>query len=353
MSGQTLQNIWENAVYPPPYWTGDLSFTNLKGQKIRYGYAPALGEQKGTIVLTHGYAESIDLYYETIKKYQSLGYEVWGMDWQGHGKSERSDPRHPLIPSDEGMGRHIDDLNFFVNNIVKPRSRNDRPLIMSTHSMGGHIGLLYLKMHPHDFDGAVMSAPMFDIYRLGLGTWARPGVRLLFNTASALGYEKTPVPTLENLTSSLGRAGRVVESLLKQDMSPRGEIRSMLKELSPQAQLGRPTFGWIANAYNTIVPSLSEDFLQQIETPVLIGSASYDDLVDNAAHKRAAEHMPNATNVYIPEADHGLWFEDDGAYDLWWSHIENFLGAIRPEPKSENGPALLSYHQGAAQQTPA
>lgn len=329
MSQTDLKKIWKSVVSPPQGWQGDLYFYNRLNQKIRYGYAPANGDKKGTIVLTHGYAEHIDLYYEAIKKYQDMGYEVWALDWQGHGMSERDDPDRPAKPSTRGMMRHVKDLDFFVNNLVKTQHDPNTPLVMSTHSMGGHIGLLYMKKFPGVFDGAVLSAPMFDIHRLGLGRWSRPFIRTLFNVASMIGFRDVHVPTTESLLKPFGKTGQFLKRVFSRPSTLRGEFRELMKELTPDAHLERPTFGWVAETFNTVIPSMEEDFLASIKTPVLIGSADEEDLVDNDAHIRAAGIMPYATRVKIDNAGHGLWFEDEKSHDAWWTHITKFLENLK------------------------
>ena len=338
-----LKRAWDAAANPPAGWQGSLYFYNNLDRKIRYGYAPAQNgdnsERKGTIVLTHGYAEHVDLYFETIKKYQSMGYDVWGMDWQGHGLSDRDDPEQPLKPGSGSMERHVEDLDFFVNNVVKTRHDPQTPLIMSTHSMGGHVGLLYLQKHPGIFDGAVMSAPMYDIYRLGLGKWARPLVKLAFNIASNwLGLRDAHIPSTESMNNFFGRISTRLSHLFNHRTSVRGEIREAIRELTPQAKLGRPTFGWVSDAFDTIDLSIKKDFLKSIETPILIGSADNEDLVDNRAHKQAVRLIPNAEHIEIANAGHGLWFEDDGPFNTWWNRIASFtekLEAHQPH-KAEN-----------------
>lgn len=338
MSSIDLKKVWKSVVEPPQGWQGDLYFYNQPGQKIRYGFAPAQGNKRGTIVLAHGYGEHIDLYYETIKKYQGEGFEVWAMDWQGHGKSERDDPDHPLKPGSKGMMHHVDDLDFFIKNLVKSRHDPKTPLILNAHSMGGHIGLLYLKKFPDVFDGAVLSAPMFDIFRFGMGKWTRPFVRGIFNAACAFGLADKHVPTQESLLEKLGYAGKFLKNVFIRPTSFRGELRELMKELAPDAALGRPTFGWVRAVFQTIIPSMKEDFLKAVKTPVLIGSAGHEDLVDNAAHKLAAKFMPHARHVTIADAGHGIWFEDDAPYWEWWNHVTSFVNDLTPrQPQNQDG----------------
>ena len=336
MNANAIKKIFDAMINPPVGWQDELYFYNRTGQKIRYAYAPHIGENKGTVVLTHGYGENINLYHETVKEYQEAGYEVWAMDWQGHGLSDRDDPNKPLKPSARGMLRHTHDLDFFVQNLVKSSHDDNKPLIMNTHSMGGHIGLLYLKRFPGVFDAAVMSAPMFDIYRLGLGRWARPVIRGIFNLAASLGLEKHHVPANAEIWRGITSATKQLKNVItRTGKTLRNIFNDMVREAYPDAKLGRPTFGWVSEAYRTIIPSTTPEFLKSIKTPVLIGSAEFEDLVDNKAHERAAEIMPNAEHIFVKDATHGLWFQDEGPYTIWRDKVFSFIDKISADNPHE------------------
>lgn len=335
-----LQHIFEcralaesNDIQDEPNGWEDLFFYDEEGTRIRYGYAPACEdtEKRGTIVLTHGYDENIDLYYETMRNYQERGFDVYAMNFDGHRRIEENIAEgEEFLPSDRGLERHADDLAFFMQNVVNPTRDQDKPVIMSTHSMGGHIGLLFLRKHPEVFDGAVMSAPMLDIYRGGMGDWARPALRGVFNAASWLGLKDVRLPTL----------GEIRGAFTKEDdgNTLRGLFYNRSRENDEDTRVGRPTWGWVSKAYETIVPSMEEEFLSSISTPVLIGSAENDDLVANDAHERAAEFMQNTTNVMIPNARHGLWFEDGDAYSMWWDNVDAMLEQVVENFSPETDP---------------
>ena len=60
-----LTSVFNGDVPAPHDWDGHLSFLNDRGQVIRYGRAPAMTDDvRGTVVLTHGYGENIDLFHE-------------------------------------------------------------------------------------------------------------------------------------------------------------------------------------------------------------------------------------------------------------------------------------------------
>lgn len=319
----SLKQNFNWAANQPPGWREGF-FTNEYNNSLRYGFAPATTPEKnGTVVLTHGYGEFIDLYYEAIREYQKMGYDVWAMDFYGFGKSGRDDPENPHTPSTKGMLRHVRDLDYFTKNIVERVP--GKPLLMSTHSMGGHIGLMYLQKHPGVFDGAVMSAPMFDIFRFDLPKIFRPVIRSIFNAASFLGLRDTPIPASPAFFNKISHAS---DAIIHSQAGVRETFNKMMRAALPGTRVDRPTFGWVAKAFSTISRSTTDKALQSVETPILIGSAGIESLVDNNTHEKAARLMPNATLVKLPTAQHGLWFEDNGNYDLWLKNVKAFTGKV-------------------------
>lgn len=319
-----IKEAFNLAAHQPVGWREGI-FTNQYHSNLRYGFAPALGGHKnGTIILTHGYGEFIDQYYLTIQEYQKLGYDVWAMDHYGFGKSGRDDPANPHRPSTKGLLRHVNDLDFFATQIVKPVP--EKPLILSTHSMGGHIGLLHLQRHPGVFDGAIMSSPMFDIYRFGLPRFTMPLIRTLFNVASAIGFRDKQVPATPDMWDKITSVSHALTD------SDGENLRTIFKNLAQgvmhQVLVSRPTFGWISSSFPTMIHSMRESALSGIKTPILIGSAGIESLVDTDSHDRAARLMQNAAIIRLPMARHNLWFESDRNYDLWIWNIRAFLSKI-------------------------
>ena len=332
-----------NILAAPPAGWRESYFRNNDGQNIRYGYAPSTDTKKGTILLTHGYGESTDIYFETIKEYQKRGYDIWAMDWAGMGKSDSDSPHAKKRPAPKDFSRHVYDMDTFINTVVKRDA--SKPFLMSTHSFGGHIGLLYLEKHKKTFDGAIMSAPMFDLTRAGLPPLFRKPIRFLFNVLSKAGLKDTPIPTTYQL---LGRADNKDENIVdikinkKTPESLRADWKQLSRKWNPDTELERPTFGWVAVAYDTIETSLMPDSLKEIETPILIGSAGYEDLVDNRAHKKVANTLGDkATLVKIEDANHNLFHDTDKVHKEWWNHISSFL------KKTEGTNPLISVKKAA------
>lgn len=343
MDSEQLKRHWDAAAIPPTGWDGHLYFNSNTNHKIRYGHAPAIGKTTGTVVLTHGYGEHIDIYYETIKNYQQRGYEVFAMDWHGHGKSSRDNPADPQRPSSAGMSRHTKDFHQFIEDIVQPsRHENSKELIMSTNSMGGHIGLMYLKEHDDVFDAAIMSTPMFDITRKGLPEAFRPAIKSVFNALARIGLRQWQVPTADKMShEKFSRRSKKFKEMKMIDWSGeniRSYIADLIRAFHPDSRLGEPTIGWIASTFNSVSKTMKEDYLKTIKTPILIGSAGNETLVDNKAHKKVAQHAQNAELFELPTASHVLWLETDENHNAWWNRIDDFL------TKYVHGPKLTLFN---------
>lgn len=325
-----LREHFKQATTVPEDWSGDHFFTNDRGEFMRYAHAPSQKQRtRGTIIHRHGAGESLDLYYETIRWYQDQGFDVWAYDLAGYGLSDGKNPNHNPSPKD--TIHHVNDLDCFIKKIVKPAP--DKPLIMSNHSLSGHSGLIYLQRHPNVFHGAVMSSPMFDIYRLGLPSLFRPLLRGVFSLACAIGLKdvETPAAGYSRLLERVKKTSESLTTLALGQINYRGTVKQMIKELHPDRYRDRPTFGWVRAAYVTIMPTLRRRFLQSIHTPTLIGSAGLlEELVDTGAHARAARLMPRAELAKMQFADHNLWHDNDKNHSEWTGYVSDFLDRIAP-----------------------
>ncbi len=326
MAGLALKRQWQAATLPPRGWTGDQFFTSQQGHDICYSFAPARGPHRGAIVMTFGYGEYRDLYYEALKAYQKMGYDVWAMDWYGQGRSGRADPKHPDHPGHGDLSCHVEDLHDFVTTVVK----HDRqtPLVLSAHSMAGHIGTLYLEKHKDTFDGAIMSAPLLDVYHMGFPSVLRPVLRGAFRIASALGLRDVPTPMADKLWRSFNHAAGSASAALRNPLNIREQWGDLIRQWQTEWQIARPSFGWIVSTFNTTDKIMQPEALRGIRAKVLIGSAGQDGLVDNEAHKTAARLIPGARHVTIKNAHHGMWQETDANYAQWMWCVRRFLSDL-------------------------
>lgn len=95
-----------------------------------------------TIMLLHGYLESLDI-WEDFAKLLTKEYRVVAMDLPGHGISQVMGPKHSMEFLADTVAGVLDELEIEKATIVG-------------HSMGGYVALQTLRQHPQRLDGIVL-----------------------------------------------------------------------------------------------------------------------------------------------------------------------------------------------------
>lgn len=292
------------------------TFTNAKGADIRYGHVKADGESKGTIVMLPGFRESIEKYFETVQDMKSQGYDVWLMDWRGQGGSQRYLQDNPQKMHHEGYDEQIETLHQFTQNVVD-RSPSG-PMLLMAHSMGGHIGLRYLKEHDGVFDRAVLTAPMVDI---NTGTLPKPLARQMAKFAKAGNYLDKYIPG----GGDWAEEKNAFKDNNKTSDEPRFKLWMDTLRADPSLKTGDPTYGWVYHTFQSIDILGQEDYLKSIKTPILMQISGRENVVDRHAQERAASLLPDCRRVDIADAQHEIWHEADNLRKPWLATVTGFL----------------------------
>jgi lysophospholipase len=315
---EQVRKSWNNIMTVPKNWNGDRYFTNPETKDtVRYARASAEGKSKGTVILTGGYNEFVEMYYELIKDYQAMGLDVWAMDWHGFGKSGRDSTKDPRRASNRGMDRHVSDLHYFIHDVIRPS--DNKPLIFSSNSMGGQVGMLYLQKYNDVFDTAIMSTPMISPTAQNL---PRSAVRVVFNLASlVLQDTKAPYDTTPRNYSKWKDGSQGLNDPLLSLHTLRVKANNNIIRRNEDLILDAPTFNWIAEAYNSGAQILKKDRLRNVKTRLLIGIAEHDALVDNRAIRKAVKGLPYGATLMPEDTWHSLWFQSQENRDLWMAHV--------------------------------
>ena len=321
-----------NRFFEPDGWQPD-SFTSTTGKKIRYGHAEPKGTKKGTVVITTGYADFIEAYHETIHEYLDRGYAVWMMDWAGHGGSEKntSPPKKGQTVED-----HIEDLRKFRQEVVQ--ADNDKPVFLSTHSMGGQIALHYLEKYQADFNFAVLATPLVE---MRVKAPAKDLLRFVFASAVAHGLADEPIKDgRRSITKNL-----VAERGDLKDQNPvRMGLHKAYMLLDDSLKAEDPSVGYVDSLFRSTERSMEESFLKNIKTPILFGIGEHDDVIDNDAVRRAATFIPGAKAAEIAGGIHALWLDRDQQRKDWWGEIDTYIAAQQLKftpPKNNNPPPKI------------
>lgn len=132
-------------------------FTNSYGHIVNY-YSYINEEAHANIVISHGFCEFVDKYYELIYILYNMGYSIYMLEHIGHGYSERLIEDLDKVHI-EDFNEYVESLKEFTENIVI----NDMPKYLYSHSMGGAIAAMTVEKYPKLFDKLILSSPMLGI----------------------------------------------------------------------------------------------------------------------------------------------------------------------------------------------
>ncbi len=125
------------------------TFHNQQGLALFYRTWLPSKESKGSLVISHGYAEHSGRYKHVAELLVERGFAVYALDHRGHGKSEgtRANIKH--------FGDFSADLYLLLKQV---REASKNKLFLLGHSMGGAIALQTILESPELIDGLLLSA---------------------------------------------------------------------------------------------------------------------------------------------------------------------------------------------------
>uniref|UniRef100_A0A804QPK0 Serine aminopeptidase S33 domain-containing protein n=1 Tax=Zea mays TaxID=4577 RepID=A0A804QPK0_MAIZE len=120
--------------------------------------APSSAPTKALVFLCHGYGmECSDFMRACGMKLATAGYGVFGIDYEGHGKSMGA---RCYIHKFESL---VADCDMFFKSICDMEGYRNKSRFLYGESMGGAVALLLHRKDPTFWDGAVLVAPMCKI----------------------------------------------------------------------------------------------------------------------------------------------------------------------------------------------
>lgn len=106
-----------------------------------------VSNSKGTIIITHGFAEHVGRYDWLCQKFNDAQYNVWRYDVREHGDS---------IGSVHSYKDFVEDLKMVVSDVL---GHTEGPIYTFGHSMGGLITALFGVFYGDLIDGQILSGP--------------------------------------------------------------------------------------------------------------------------------------------------------------------------------------------------
>ncbi len=290
--------------------TGTLK--NTQGLKLKYFFHINQLNEK-SLVIVPGRTEPAFKYTELIYDLKDAGFNIFIMDHQGQGESDR------LLPdSNKGhvveFKNYVNDFEFFIQQVVYARAKKTNPIYMIAHSMGGAIATHYMSTHPKVFTKAVLVAPMFEMNTSPYSeTVARYYAKLLLKTGKGANYAPDYGPYLpENDT-------------FEKNVQTHSETRFLASKYIftnfPALVLGGPTARWV---HESLKATKKIDRLP-VEAPVLILQAGLDQVVKPARQESFCKKGMCELVTY-PEAFHEILMEKDSIRDEALNEIKLFFG---------------------------
>ncbi|MCX6005133.1 MAG: lysophospholipase [Chloroflexi bacterium] len=204
------------------------------------------GKPTAILLVSHGLGEHISRYHNLVNFCVPRGFAVYGLDHQGHGKSEGT-----RVYIDR-FATYLDDLKTFFDMVR--RDNPDLKIFLLGHSMGGLIATAYAVQHQDELKGLIVSAPS-----LKPGESFTPAMIKMAKAVSAI-QPKMGIAELDS--AHLSKDKSVVEAYDNDPLVYRGKIT---------ARLGAELFGTMAKL---------ESQMASLTLPMLIMQGSADKLVN-------------------------------------------------------------------------
>lgn len=296
--------------------------SNIGNHRIYYEIYD-IEDEKGSVVLLHGFTEFIQKYREIIYYFTQAGYDVYMAEHYGHGYSERDELTEgnlSKVAVDE-FSVYVDDAFQFITDVVNKKRDRNKPFILFGHSMGGGIGTRLLEKYPSVFDAAILSSPMIEIETGATPEWI---AKFFAGSANAFGaggdyifghYDYTPEDLFEDPSCPASSYERYKYAL---------ELRAE----NEYYQMYGATWSWLNASIDATKKMVEQEEAQKVRIPVLLFQAENDSLVRSGGQLEFAAKAYNVNVVYCPGAHHEIFNSPDEIAYAYWVTIFDFLDEV-------------------------
>ena len=286
----------------------------IQGETVYYEHYSA-DDPKGVVVISHGFTESVAKFAEPIYYLLQAGYEVWGLDHRGHGRSCRLND-NPYVVHVQRFEDYVEDLRHLTESRVKPTA-GKLPLYLYCHSMGGCVGAWTIEQYPDLFQKAVLSSPMLG---LSFGKIPLP-VAYAFATLKGLGEKgKEPLSPVEAFPEETYEASASNSEARFLWYREKRRLDSRLQTCAGSTRWGREAIRACRHVTNP-------KEIARIRIPVLLFQAEKDAYVENGAQDAFAARASSCRLVKRPGMRHELYFSEGEQLREYWEEIFAFYEA--------------------------
>lgn len=272
---------------------------------------------KGNVVISHGYTESLEKYHEMIYYFLNEGYNVFGLEHRGHGRSGSLGVADKTQIYVESFDYYIEDFKTFMDEVVVPNSE-DKDLYLFAHSMGGCIGTGFLEKYPEYFHKAVLSAPMLEVETGNIPEFI---AKIVTRTAVMFGQKgkyvigKNPFSPSYSFNST----GTTSENRWMY-------VNDIINE-HEEFQKGEASYQWLNESFKAADEFTKKENASKVKIPVLLFQAGEDSYVRNGGQDKFAKYAENCELVRIENAKHEIYFEKDSIQQPYLKQVFEFYNS--------------------------
>ena len=258
-------------------------------------------ENMNNIVISHGYTESLEKYHEMIYYFLKSGYNVFGIEHRGHGRSGSlgvADKSQIYVNS---FSDYIEDFKTFMDEVVVPNS-NGMELYLYAHSMGGAIGSRFLEVYPQYFSKAVLNAPMMEVDTGNIPDFI---AKVVVKAAVAFGQDGkyvigkkpfSPCYSFDSVGTSSENRWTYINELINEN---------------EEIQRGEASYKWTDESFKVTKEITKKENASKVTIPILLFQAGDDAYVRPGGQNKFAQYAQNCELVKMDNAKHEIYLEND------------------------------------------
>ncbi len=263
-------------------------------------------DARATIVYVPGRSEAWIRGAETFYDLYQAGFNVFVYDHRGQGYSPRLVSKNPQIGHVHWFSDYADDLNEFVEKIVRAQVPESQKLYLLAHSMGGAVATDYLTSHVHPFSAVILSAPMFQV---DTRPYPEMIAKTIVNSAVAFGQGKKYAAGQDDFDFTVPFQGNTLTT-----STARYAAYQDMNRRFPDSVLGGASNRWVQQALRG--SRRIRKSMDRLNIPMVLLQAGNDRLVKSPGQIQACAKSPLCTLIAIPGAEHELLNERDELRNL-------------------------------------